>query len=318
MDVDFSPAVEQLQNLIEGFIAAIPNIIVALVVFILFAAIGAATRSIVRKLALRRGRQSNLGLVLGRLSQWAIVILGVLVSFAIIFPRFNAAELLQLLGIGSVAISFAFRDIIENFLAGILLLLNEPFRVGDQIRVQDAEGTVEEINTRATTIITYDGRRVVVPNLDIFTGFVTVNTAFEQRRIDVDVGIGYGDDITAAKDVILRVLREIGDVLDQPPPTVIVTDLGASSVNLRLRWWIRPPRRADANDSRDQVLSQVKEALTAAGIDLPFTTYQVLFHDQTEETDGDRRYQREGWPAGNDSIPQPRPIGRLFPQPRER
>ena len=88
---------------------------------------------------------------------------------------------MQVLGIGSVAIGFAFRDILQNFLAGILLLVTQPFRIGDQIVASNYEGTVEDIQTRATFIRTYDGRHVVVPNADLFTDTVVVNTAFEHR-----------------------------------------------------------------------------------------------------------------------------------------
>jgi small-conductance mechanosensitive channel len=208
-----------------------------------------------------------------------------------------------------VAIGFAFRDILQNFLAGILILLTEPFQIDDQIVFKDFEGTVENIQTRATTIRTYDGRRIVIPNAELFTNSVMVNTAFENRRLEYDVGIGYGDDIDRAKELILEALASVDGVLREPSPDVLVMELAESTVNIRARWWINPPRRADALDSRDRVLSAIKNKLTANGIDLPFPTQQILFHDQTEETDGDRSRQREGWPAGNKQVPKPRSIG---------
>ena len=90
----------------------------------------------------------------------------------------------------------------QNFLAGILILLTEPFEINDQIVFKSFEGTVENIETRATTIRTYDGRRIVIPNAELFTNSVTVNTAFDKRRIEYDFGIGYGDDIDHAKQLI--------------------------------------------------------------------------------------------------------------------
>jgi small conductance mechanosensitive channel len=221
-------------------------------------------------------------------------------------PSFKAGDLIQLLGISSVAIGFAFRDILQNFLAGILILLTEPFQIDDQIVFKEFEGTVENIQTRATTIRTYDGRRIVIPNSELFTNSLTVNTAFENRRLEYDIGIGYGDDIDRAKQLILEAIHETEGVLPQPAPDAIVVDLAASTVNIRARWWIKPPRRAPALDLQDGVLTAIKSKLTANGIDLPFPTQQILFHDQTEETDGDRSRQREGWPAGQDKIPQPR------------
>ena len=192
---------------------------------------------------------------------------------------------------------FAFKDILQNFLAGILILLTEPFKLDDQIIFNDYEGTVEHIQTRATTIRTYDGRRVVIPNAELFTNAVTVNTAYDRRRLEYDIGIGYGDDIAQAKEIILNTLNSRSDVIKDPAPEALVVDLADSTVNIRARWWIEPPRQADMVASRDWVLENVCNQLVAAGIDLPFPTQQVLFHDQTEETDGNRAKQREGWPV---------------------
>ncbi len=239
--------------------------------------------------------------------------MGVLVALVIAVPSFQPAQLIQLLGISGVAIGFAFRDILQNFLAGLLILLTEPFRINDQIVVGSFEGTVEEIETRATTIRTYDGRRVVIPNTNLFTQSVTVNTAFSTRRLQYDVGIGYGDDIAQAQSVMLDAIRGVHGIMAEPPPEVLVVGLADYTVTLRVCWWIDPPRRADTMESMSQALHAIKDALTAAGIDLPFPTRQILFHDQTEATDGDRSRQREGWPAGKGTVPAPRSIaGALF------
>ncbi len=312
----WAQAADKVHRLAVDLMGSLPSMGIALAVFAVFYVAGKVLRTTIRRLAMRRRRSQNLGLVLGRLTQGAMFILGVLVGCVIIFPNFTPASLLQFLGIGSVAIGFAFRDVLQNYLAGILLLLTEPFRIGDQIRFGSYEGTVEEIQTRATFIKTYDGRRVVIPNSELFTNSVVVNTAFEVRRLEYDVGIGYGDDIERAKALILEALRGVDGVLPEPAPDVLAMDLAASSVNLRVRWWIRPPRQHDALDARDQVLVAIKRALTDGGVDLPFPTTQVLVHDQTEETDGDRSRQREGWPAGEGPVPRPRGAARA-PEPRD-
>jgi small-conductance mechanosensitive channel len=232
------------------------------------------------------------------------LLIGILVALLVAFPGFSVGQLVQLLGISGLALGIAFRDLFADFVAGILLLIEEPFRIGDQIVLEEFEGTIETIETRATSIRTYDGRRVIIPNTDLFTDRVIVNTAYACRRIEYDVGIGYGDDADRAKALVFRALEQIEGVLQVPPPEVLVMELADFSVILRVRWWIEPPRRADAMDSRDRVLAAVKQTLIANGIDLPFPTHQVLFHDQTEETDGDRARQREGWPAGQGAVPR--------------
>jgi small conductance mechanosensitive channel len=310
--MDFTPAWAALQSIVSGLLGRLPYLFVSIAVFVAFYFAAKGVRILVRRFAAQRKRHRNLGLVLGRLSQALIVLIGLLIALVIVLPGFTPGQLLELLGIGSVAIGFAFRDILQNFLAGILILLTEPFRIGDQIVVNAYEGTVEDIQTRATTITTYDGRRVVIPNASLFTNSVTVNTAFEKRRLQYDVGIGYGDDIERARELILEAMTGVAGVLRDPAPDALVVDLGPSSVLIRARWWIEPPRRADALHIQDRVLTAVKDTLTKHGIDLPFPTQQILLHDQTEETDGDRRQQREGWPAGNGAVPQSQSIASML------
>ncbi|MBE9169757.1 mechanosensitive ion channel family protein [Pleurocapsales cyanobacterium LEGE 06147] len=303
-----SAAWDKIQSLFDGLIVMLPNIVLALIVFLLFFFVARWLKLLVKRLTRRHRQARNLGMVLGRLAQGTIILLGLFVALSIVLPTFRAGDLVQLLGISGVAIGFAFRDILQNFLAGILILLTEPFQIDDQIVFKDFEGTVENIETRATTIRTYDGRRVVIPNAELFTNSVTVNTAFENRRMEYDVGIGYGDNIDEAKRLILEAIQSVDIVLKEPTPEALVVELAESTVNIRARWWLKPPRRADALDTQDRVLTAIKNRLTTNGIDLPFPTQQILFHDQTEETDGDRSRQREGWPAGNKSVPKPRGI----------
>jgi small-conductance mechanosensitive channel len=267
--------------------------------------LGRLVRKGVRRAAARRREHGSLQLALGRLAMAGVVLGGVLVAATLAFPNFTPADLVGALGLGSVALGFAFKDILQNFLAGILLLVTKPFRVGDQIIFKDYEGTVEEIQTRATYIRTYDGRRVVLPNGELFTNSVTVNTAFPQRRIEYDIGIGFGDDIERARAIILDVLVRTEGVDPDPKADVIVVGFADSSVRLRARWWSNS-RIPDVLIAQDKVLTSVKGELQTAGIDIPFPTRQILFHDQTEETDGHRPTQREGWPAGPGPVPRAR------------
>lgn len=198
-----------------------------------------------------------------------------MIAIPVIFPAFKASDMVGAFGVGSVVAGFAFKDIFQNFLAGILLLITKPFVVGDQIEYGDYEGNVEDIQTRATLIRTYDGRRVVIPNAELFINPVTVNTAFPQRRWEYDLGIGYDDDIDEAKRIILEVIEEVEGVDPDPQADVITVKLDASTVNLRARWWTSS-RIADLLVGQDKVLSEVKRRLQSAGIDLPYPTRHVL------------------------------------------
>ncbi|NVO83727.1 mechanosensitive ion channel family protein [Hymenobacter terrestris] len=304
--MDFSIAWQKLNDMGRSFMAVLPNLLIGLVVLAVFIFVARGVRSLVQRFTASRHQSQSLTLLLSRLAYVFVLILGVLVMFTIMIPSFTPTSLLSALGVGGVAIGFAFKDIFQNFLAGVLLLLTEPFRINDQIKYKDFEGTVETIQTRATTIKTYDGRRVVIPNAELFINAVTVNTAYEKRRLQYDIGIGYGDDIEKARQLILEAVKSVADIMSDPAPEALVVELADSTVNIRARWWINPPRRADYMDSQDAVLTAIKYKLTEAGIDMPFPTQQILFHDQTEVTDGNRKLQREGWPAGSDDVPQSR------------
>jgi len=301
-----------LRDMLSHSLQRLPQVTVAILVFAIFYGVGRLTKFIIRRATQNRLHTRNVGIVTARLSYAALLLVGLLIAIAIVAPSFKAANLIQLLGIGSVAVGFAFRDVLQNFLAGILLLWNQPFRIGDQIVLKQFEGTVEDIQTRATTMVTYDGRRVVIPNAELFTNSVTVNTAYEKRRSEYDVGIGVSDDLDRSKELILEAVRSVKDVLDDPPPSVFAIDLADFSVKIRIWWWTAPPRREQMFITKDQVITAIKKTLIENGIDLPYPTQQILFHDQTEETDGDRSRQREGWPAGTGQVPKPRTIARVL------
>lgn len=296
MNPQISLAYQRFEQLAAEALILLPGLGIAIVVFMLFLAAAHWTRKLVQHINARRFHH-NLVLVLGRLAQWGMIFLGMLLAITIAFPSFTPANLISALGITGIAIGFAFKDIFENFLAGILILATEPFKIDDQIIFGSFEGTIERIETRATMMRTYDGRLVVIPNAELFKGSFIVNTAFPARRLEYDVTIGNGDDIAAAKAIMLGVLTGLAGVEKDPAPDTLVIDYGDYGVKIRMRWWITPPRRADALAMKDEVLSRVKGELTRHGIDLPYPTHQVLFHDQTEGSDGDRQRQREGWPG---------------------
>ena len=306
---DINSALRTIDAMLDGFLAQLPNFVLALVVIVAFYFVAKGVRGLVHRTT-ARGRHPNVGLVVGRLAQWGMLILGLLVALAVAAPSVKPVNILSMLGVGSIAIGFAFKDVLQNFLAGILILLRQPFRVGDQIIFKGFEGTVEDINARATLIKTYDGRRVVIPNGELFTNSVLVNTAYPVRRSEYDVGIGYGDDLARAEEILLKTVKAVDGVVANPAPDVLTWDLAASTVNIRVRWWTKS-KRTEVVKIKAKVLRAIKEALTEAQIDIAYPTQVVLFHDQTEESDGDRTRQREGWPAGDDPPPPRRRLNEV-------
>lgn len=285
----------------NDFFLLLPNILGGLVFIVVAWYLAKLVTMLVRRGFHHRGRM-DLGDVIGSMLFGVLVAGAVLIASAIIFPSVKPATIISSLGIGTVAIGFAFKDILQNLLAGILLLVNRPYKRGDQIVVKDFEGTVEHIESRATLIKTYDGRRVIIPNADVYTSPVVVNTAFPTRRDQFDIGIGYGDKPERAMKIFAAAVAAVEGVETDPAPEVLPWGLDANWVTLRARWWSKS-KRTDVVHLRARVILAIFQAAADNGIDLPFPTQQILFHDQTEAGDGDRTRQREGWPAGDNPPP---------------
>ena len=293
MWLDLEPTRQKLSSMLDGFLAALPNLVIGLLLLVIAYIIGRVVRTSVRRIVRASEREAYAALILGRLAQWLVVTIGVIVSLSVVFPSVSAQDLIGILGLSSIAIGFAFRDIAQNFLAGILLLITRPFRIGDQIIVAEFEGTVEDIETRATHIRTYDGRAVVIPNAVLFTQSVTVNTADELRRSEYDFGIAYGDDVELAKRIALEAVASVPEVQTVPAPDTLLVDLSDYTVNLRVRWWTASERQVVLR-ARDRVLIEVKRRFESAGISFPFPIQTVLHGDPNGIKDAPRRRVEAG------------------------
>jgi len=174
MSVDFSIALKTAAKILNEILSLLPNFILGMIVFVLFLVAASLARSLTRRVMLRRLPRQGMALLFARLVHTSITLVGFLIALSIIAPSFQAADLVKVLGIGTIAVGFAFQNILQNFLAGILLLLQEPFRLGDLISVTGIEGNVSDIQARATIVTTKEGRDVVIPNATIFTNPVAV------------------------------------------------------------------------------------------------------------------------------------------------
>ncbi|CAN5783402.1 mechanosensitive ion channel family protein [soil metagenome] len=262
-------ATNTVVEMINGFWAQLPVIAVGVVVFIVFLIIASVVRKIIRAASERARIDVMLSSLLARIGYILVVIFGLFVAIVVIFPGVSPGDLFAGLGIGSVALGFAFKDVLQNLFAGFLILIYRPFHIGDQIKINDFEGTVEEINVRATKIKTYDGERVVIPNNDLYMDAVLVRTAFPHRRTKIVVGIGYDDDHEQARRILLDVLKNTEGVLETPAPDVNVYELADSSVNMRLLYWT-DSQQSSTRKTADRVVSATKAALDKAGIEIPF------------------------------------------------
>ncbi len=259
MQIDVTVAYNTAERILLQLYQAIPRLLIATVVVVVLYYIGK-----ILLMALMAGRdrwrgRENLELAMRRIFQSLVIAISLLIGATVVFPTVTAGGLIQLLGISGIAVGFAFKDIFQNFLAGILLLVTEPFSIGDEISVTGFEGTVEDVQTRATIIRTYDHRRVVVPNATLFTQSVVVNTAFAVRRADYDLTIPSSMDIESLKKRIAeRLDTSVEGVSRAPSPEVLILKTDPTNTTLRISWWTSP-RQRESLAVQDRVLEAVKE-----------------------------------------------------------
>ena len=278
----YNDAYSTIDKFVDGFWERVPYLCIALVVFTIFVLLAKLFKFFVRKtLADKSYTKQNLVLVLNRVGSSAIIFFGFLIAMVIAIPGFTPAQLMSALGLGSVAIGFAFKDIFQNLLSGILILLSEPFKIGDDIIVSGMEGTVEDIQIRATFLRSPDGRRIVIPNATVYTSAVTVNTAYPRRRCEFVVGIGYEDDVQKAKDVILSILDRDPTILSQPGFSVNVSALADFSINLTVRWWVNTSETSTSG-SISEIQERVIHAFNDQSISIPYPVQEVkIFRGET-------------------------------------
>ncbi|OYR43464.1 MULTISPECIES: mechanosensitive ion channel family protein [unclassified Halorubrum] len=175
----------------------------------------------------------------------------------------------------ALAVGFAAQDLLGNFVAGIFILKDKPFEVGDWIEWDGNAGRVEDIDLRVSRVRTFDNERITVPNGDLANGAVTNPVAYETLRQKFVFGIGYDDDIAQATDIIVEKAQAHEEILDDPGVSVRLVELGDSAVGLQSRWWISDPDRGDFVRVRSEYVTAVKEAFDEAGIDMPYVHRQL-------------------------------------------
>ncbi len=283
--------IDQLREILRGSIEALPQIAIALVVIIVAIFVNKLVRFIaeraLRKTRLRRSLQELISLGISIV----IVTTGIMIAAVVMFPGLTPSSILAGLGIGSVAIGFAFKDVFENFLAGIIILFRREMRIGDHIECQDIEGEVRHIAMRESHIRQTDGQLVIVPNSVLFKNPVKIRTDEAYRRVEVICGVSYDTDVDAARDVITESVTSCSSVeMDHGPVQVFAQEFGSSSINFEVAWWTGS-KPVNIRASRDEVISSIKRALDDAGIEIPFPYRTLTFKEplplkQQEPSDG--------------------------------
>ncbi len=268
----------QLVSLSREAIAMAPQLVVALIVIALTFVVSLLVKKVVRYLTGRSKMRESLRTLLINISSIGIWMLGAMVAAIIAFPNLTPAKALAGLGIGSVAIGFAFKDIFENFLAGLIILLRREMRIGDFIECESLEGKVEEILIRETHIRQTDDQLVIVPNAVLFKNPLTIRTDTPLRRITIACGVAYDADLDESRSVIEGAIKDCDSVAaENKPIQVFLSGFGGSSMDFEVSWWTGSTP-LEVRQSTDQVVGAIKRALDEAGIEIPFPHRTLTFN----------------------------------------
>lgn len=273
-----------LLHLIGISIEALPGLLVAIVLLLITRFAANAIRKTAAATGKRITHNQSLRSLLVQTSYVATWVAGILFACVLVFPSLRLGDLIGLLGLSSVAFGFAFQDIFKNFLAGILLLLNNSFQLGDQIIVENYEGTIEDITIRSTQIRTYQGERVLIPNALVFTSPVRVLTAMPHRRTDLSLGVDYNTDLPNAVQILLKTLANVEGVLPNPAPEIDAVGFGDSTIDLVVRYWTLP-QKVQVRQVQTRVIFALKQVCDRADINIPYPIRTLYYYDQQKFND---------------------------------
>lgn len=251
------------------------KIILALLVFIIGRMIAKLLTAAMEKVMVKGKVDEMLVSFLSNIAYTAL--LAVVVLAALEQLGVNTTSALAILGAAGLAVGLALKDSLASFAAGVMLIIFRPFKLGDFVEAGGATGVVEEIRIFHTVLKTGDNREVTMPNAQIYGGTITNYSARETRRIDMVIGISYGDDIKLARDLINQVLETDASVLKEPAPTVMLLELGASSVDFAVRPWVKS---GDYWTTRAALLEAIKACFDKEGISIPYPQQDIhLFQE---------------------------------------
>lgn len=270
-----------LVSLWRGFLRQLPLILAGIAVLFLTWAIAVLFKKTSQRFLPQNRFRASLRELITRLMVIAIWIIGIFLAMTIMFPDITPGKALATLGLGSIAIGFAFKDIFENFFAGVLILWRFPFDPGDFIECEGIMGKVEDVTIRNTLIRQMTGELVVIPNATIFKSPVYVLTNLPRRRVTFICGVAYGEDVDKSREVIQAAVARCETVHKDQPIQIFAQEFAESSINFEVTWWTAP-LPVDIRRSKDEVVAAVKRALDEAGIEIPFPYRTLTFKGPIE------------------------------------
>ncbi|UYV12181.1 MAG: mechanosensitive ion channel family protein [Phycisphaera sp.] len=267
---------DTLRSIAESFLAHLPLIVAGVLVVLATLVVGQLARFIARRLLSGVRMRDSLKELIVRFVVLGVWGVGLMIAAMVTFPGLTPTKALTALGVGSIAIGLAFKDIFENFFAGVLILWRFPFENGDWISCNGITGRVVNVTVRNTVLRTVRGELVIVPNVTIYKNPVDVLTDRSHRRLEVIVGVAYGESVADSRAVIEEAVQGCETIQKRLGVQVFAQEFASSSINFEVAWWTGATP-LDQRKSRDEVVEAIKSALDNAGIEIPFPYRTLTF-----------------------------------------
>lgn len=283
MDTESLPSqlTSTVQTWAQELVALLPNIALAVVVVLGFGFASRWVRAAVDRSVFKFSGNRPISDILGGVARVGTVVLGAFIALSLLDLDKTVTSLLAGVGVLGIALGFAFQDIAANFMSGFLMALRRPFDVGDQVEISDHLCKVKEIALRATTVETTDGLSIIVPNKEVFQNAIVNYTKTEHRRLDLPVGVAYGDDLPTAREVTLDALEGLPGRDEGRDVEVFFTGFGNSSIDLVARIWLEASDQRSYVAARSDAITRIKEAYDHHGITIPFPIRTLDFGANT-------------------------------------
>lgn len=275
MNEEFSKLLSNPEQILPLILPYMGKLAVAIIIFLVGRWISKRLVALIDRLMKNREVDETLRNFIGTIL--SVVLTFVVALVALEHLGVNTTSLLALLGAAGLAVGLALKDSLSNFAAGVMLMVQQPFKAGDYIETAGIDGTVELVSIFSTTLRTADNKSIIVPNNQIYSGTITNYSARARRRVDLVVGISYSDNIKQARDVVMSILNRDERILDDPQAAVVVGELGESSINLYIRPWVKTE---DYWDVKFAMQEQIKEAFDQQGISIPFPQRDIHYYNQ--------------------------------------
>ncbi|MGY6528777.1 MAG: mechanosensitive ion channel family protein [Cyanobacterium sp.] len=261
-----------IQGLIRDTIDNLPSLIGSLIVIFVTWLVAVGVKNVALLWAEKTEGDRSTDILISRLCYGGVWIVGSVISLGILGLDFGL--LLGTLGLTSVAIGFSLKDVLGNYISGVILLAARPFRINDQVVISDYEGTITQIQLRAITLQTYDGRLVYIPNQQVFQSSIVNITASPLRRSSVTFGVDHSSNLDLVKEVVRKVIMGVEEVESEREIIILVQELIPSTVNLEVLFWVNS-RRQSFIQVTSHVCQGIKEALEKANIETPTNSYVI-------------------------------------------